>query len=97
MRLTSLTPVASLAAVSLLLVGCGSHVPSEEIETTMSDELESTYGVEVEDATCDDNLDAEEGEEVTCTVTVEGEETEVLVTADSVDGDEVYMTFEPQE
>lgn len=92
-----LTRIAPLAAATLLLVGCGGEVPASDIEDTMTTEMESTYGVEVSDASCDGGLAAEEGETTDCTVTVDGEEIDVLVTADSVDGDEVYMTFEPQD
>lgn len=88
--------IAPLPAAALLLVGCGGEVPASDIEESRTTEMESAYGVEVTDASCDGGLAAEEGETTDCTATVDGEEIEVLVTADSVEDDEVYMTFEPQ-
>ena len=73
MRIT--TPLSLLPLLALSLAACGSGaVSTEDLESEVSDQIESLDGNAPDEVACANDLDAEVGAEVHCSFT-EGDET----------------------
>lgn len=89
---------SALLALSLTACGSGGTVDQAELEENVQTQLSESVGQQAPEASCPDELKAEEGAETRCTMDFGEEGTlGVSVTVTSVDGDNVKFDIQADE
>ncbi|MHA6792761.1 DUF4333 domain-containing protein [Pseudonocardia bannensis] len=79
---------AAGAAAALLfgLAGCSASVPKEDVASSISSEL-GKQGIQAQNVTCPQDLNAEVGRSVRCEFQVDGQPVDAVATVSSLEGD----------
>ncbi len=77
---------ATAAALMLALAACGSVLPKDQVASTIGTEL-GKQGIQAENVTCPEDLQAEVGKSLRCEFTTGGQPVDVVATVTSIQGD----------
>jgi len=93
----SIGVAAGLFGLSLVLAGCSGAVDASDIETQISDQLETQIGEAPDSVDCPEDLPAKEGAEIRCELTLAEETLGVTVTVTSVQDNTVNFDIQVDE